>query len=239
MVNPKTVPTFVLIHSPLCGPATWQGVAAALRARGRAVRVPAFRSDEQLAAPVWQQEAQTIAAQLADLPVDEPLLWVAHSGAGLRLPAYRAAQPNPAAGYVFVDAGIPRDVPPQGLSQLDAMRREQSGFADELAAHLRMGGRFPEWTDDLLRDSIPDSGLRAATLRELQPRGPRYFYEPLPLPAGWPDAPCACINFSATYAADLAYACAAGWRCHEMPAGHFHMLVDPVAVAGALLSIGY
>ncbi len=62
--------------------------------------------------------------------------------------------------------------------------------------------------------------------------------------AGWPDAPCAFIAFISpgepgeyVYADSLHHAEQQTWPCAKIEGMHFHMLVDPVAVADALLSV--
>ena len=228
---------FVMVHSPLCGPGTWHSTAQALRALGHDAIVLSFTSDETNPAPLWQQQAQIIAEQLRELDAQQPLIWVGHSGAGLRLPVYRNAVANPATGYVFVDAGVPYDFPSEGMSQLDAMRREQSGFAEGLREFLINGGRFPNWTDEMLHDDIPNDNVRAMMLRELQPQGLRYFDEPIPMPAKWPDAPCAYLHFSQSYNADATYAIDHQWAHQKIEAGHFQMLIDPIGTARAIVNL--
>lgn len=229
--------TFALIHSPLCGPATWQPVAKQLQSQGHQVFVPRLIDDEQQQTPLWQQQAQSIADALQEMPADKPIIWVAHSGAGLRLPAYRSGVMQPAAAYIFVDAGIPYDAPTQGMSQLEFIARQDSGFAEGLQKTLMQGRRFPDWTDEDLRDEIPDAIWRAKMMAELRPRGLRYFEELLPVFAGWPDAPCGFLHFSAGYNAEADYALSQRWAYHKIDASHFHMLVDPVATTQAIVDM--
>lgn len=229
--------TFVLIHSPLCGPATWQPVAAQLRAQGHYAIVPRLADDERLQAPLWQQQAESIVGAMKDVPAQQPIVWVAHSGAGLRLPAYRASVLHPVAAYIFVDAGIPHDFPVHGMSQLGCIARDDAAFAAMLRDEFSRGRRFPAWTNNDLRDAIPDNAQRAQMLAELQPRGLRYFEERLPAFASWPDAPCAYLHFTAPYDAMAAYALSQCWAYRKIDAGHFHMLVDPVAVAQAIIDL--
>jgi hypothetical protein len=229
--------TFALIHSPLCGPATWQPVATHLQTQGHDVIVPRLMDDERMQKPLWQQQAESIADANKSVPAQQPIVWVAHSGAGLRLPAYRSRVANPTAAYIFVDAGIPHGFPAQGLSQLDFMACDEAAFAVTLQDELAQGGRFPMWTNDDLRDVIPDADLRAQMLAELQPRDLRYFAEPLPRYAGWPDAPCACLQFTEGYARAAAYARQHKWPVWQMPAQHFHMLVAPAEVTIALCTL--
>jgi hypothetical protein len=61
--------------------------------------------------------------------------------------------------------------------------------------------------------------------------------EPIPVFPGWPDAPCGYLRFRPGYAVPAAEAAARGWACREIDGGHFHMLVEPVAVADALLGL--
>ena len=64
----------------------------------------------------------------------------------------------------------------------------------------------------------------------------RFFTEPIPVQAGWPDAPSLYIKFSESYEWDATQAKQAGWPVYAIEAGHFHMLVDPIAVADLLVT---
>jgi hypothetical protein len=213
----------------------WVPLAAALRRRGHTVLAPELRDDGTPAGagPYWRQHAASAAAQLAAQAGAQPLVLVGHSGAGALLPALRRALvPRPGvAGCVFVDAGLP--IP--GLTRL-------STFGDpseqaEFRAYLESGGRFPAWTDAGLAPILPDPDARHQLLAGLRPRGLDFWTEPLPDIPGWPGAPCGYVLFSPAYAASAAEARRLGWPVAELSAGHFHMLVDPQAVAGALLAV--
>jgi hypothetical protein len=219
---------FGLIHSPLVGPDTWEPVASELRRRGAVVAVPEVVDSPDSGRPYWQQHAAVAAAGLAGLP-SSPIL-AAHSGAGALLPAIRQRLKEAAAAYVFVDAGLPAPG-----SRLDNFGNPE--MAAEFRRHLSDGGRFPEWTDGELREEVPDDVWRARLLAGLRPRALDYFEEPLPDLAGWPDAPCGYLLFSPGYAAEAEKAQRAGWPVRRLEGGHFHMLVEPVAVARALLEL--
>ena len=219
-----------LIHSPLVGPLTWFLVAERLRESGIEALTPELRDAVGSDAPYWRQHAESVGYALRTVPPDRPLTLVGHSGAGSLLPAIRQAAGRPVAGYIFVDAGLPHD----GRSRLDEMHAESPEYAAELRAHIAAGGRFPEWTDDDLREIIPDDRLRRQMLAELRPRALDFFAEPIQVFAGWPDAPCSYIQLSPAYAGPAEEARRAGWPVRTFDAGHFHMLVDPVAVAAAL-----
>jgi pimeloyl-ACP methyl ester carboxylesterase len=215
-----TRPAIVLVHSPLCGPSTWSRLAPVLADRGWTVVRPDLDDDGR--PPCWRQHADSVAAQV---PRDRAPLLVAHSGAGALLPSIDVA----AAGYVFLDAGLPgRD----GMSRLDVMATESAEFAGSLRADLESGGRFPAWTPHDLRDLVPDP---SAFIADLRPRGLDFFAEPIGVPARWPAAPGGYLHLSAPYDGSAAGAAALGWPVERIAgAGHFHMLMDPVAVADAL-----
>ncbi|MHB8644397.1 MAG: hypothetical protein ACYDAR_01255 [Thermomicrobiales bacterium] len=224
---------FVLVHSPLCGPLTWAPVAEQLRQRGIEAIVPTPHDTEGGAAPYWRQQTRSVAAALARIPTERSLVLVGHSGAGSLLPAIRQMTPHPVAAYFFVDAGLPHG----GTSRLDEMESNAPEFAAQFRRNLASGGRYPTWGDADLAPIIPDDGLRRGMIAELQPRSLAFFTEPFPPLAHWPDAPCAYVRFTASYPASVAHARHEGWPFRAFDAGHFHMLVDPVAVTDALIDL--
>jgi len=226
-VNNQT--TYVFIHSPLVGALTWEQVAQVIRQRGYTVVVPVLSDQPDSPAPFWKQHSES--ARQALMNKSQPMTLVAHSGAGPLLPVIRQLLPNPVNAYVFVDAGIPRD----GASRLDLMRDEAPEWAQEFHQELLQGAQFPTWSADDLREVIPDDDLRTRMAAEIQPRSLPFFTEPIPVFAGWPDAPCAYIKFSAPYDHSAEQARAAGWPVEELAAGHFHMLVDPSKVADVIV----
>ncbi|HVD13466.1 MAG TPA: alpha/beta hydrolase [Actinomycetota bacterium] len=224
-------PSFALVHSPLVGPSTWERVAGALERHGARTTVPALTEPGQ-GEPFWQGHARAAAAALAADP-DQPVVLAGHSGAGPLLPAIRAAAGRAVAAYLFVDAGLPAD----GQTRLGALAVEDPDLAAEFERHLGTGGRFPEWSDQDLADEIPDPTWRRRVLAELRPRARPFWVEPLPVPAGWPDAPCAYLRLSSGYLVPARQAVELGWPLRELDAGHFHLLADPDGVAAAMLDL--
>jgi hypothetical protein len=222
---------FVLIHSPLVGPLTWNMVGDEMRQRGFDVLIPALADSSDAQEPFWKQHAESVSKALAQLPDETPLVLVAHSGAGPLLPAIRQLIPNPVRAYVFVDAGIPRD----GASRLDLMKSEDPEWANDFQKELERGGTFPTWSFDDLQEVIPDPSLRERMVAELNARGLDFFTESIPVFQGWPDAPCAYIQFSAAYDQPAAQAQQEGWASQKLDAGHFHMLVEPREVTELLI----
>jgi pimeloyl-ACP methyl ester carboxylesterase len=92
---------FLLVHSPLVGPATWRRVAEALRWWGHDVTMPDLTEAAATGAP-----DAAIRAAIPPQATETPVL-VGHSGAGFFLPSIAAVLGAPARRLVFVDAGIP------------------------------------------------------------------------------------------------------------------------------------
>ena len=220
-----------LVHSPLTGPFVWQLAEQELSRRGVEAVVPEVAEHPSSDRPYWEQEANSAARSLR--AIEDPIVLVAHSGAGALLPPIRERLPVSVSGYLFVDAVIPED----GKTRLEMISEDAKEWAAELRRHLEQGGRFPEWEDDELRDVIPNSGIRRGLIEDLRPRPLRFFTEPIPAFDGWPDAPCGYVRLSPPYDPLLEEAGKRGWPRAALDAGHFHMLVDPPAVVDAMLGL--
>jgi hypothetical protein len=73
---------------------------------------------------------------------------------------------------------------------------------------------------------------------EAQPLPFAFFEELVPaLPDGWPPCPAAYLAFSEPYRREAAEARQAGWPVRDLPGGHLHQLVDPGAVAAAIMDL--
>lgn len=225
-------PVFVLVHSPLVGPFTWYPVKLQLQRRRRRVIVPKLRDDPRSRSPYWWQHAGSVTTAIDSLRDVQSVVLVGHSGAGALLPAIRDLAGRKVSGYIFVDAGIPTD----GESRLGP-RDRPTPFAEQLLPVLEAGGTFPNWTDEDLAPLIPDARLRHHLLAELHRGGLDFWTEPIPVFNGWPDAPPAFLHFSAAYDDAASRAQAEGWTYEKLAGGHFHMLVEPGAVAAALVSL--
>jgi pimeloyl-ACP methyl ester carboxylesterase len=224
----------ILVHSPLVGPFTWSLVAQHLRADvGWDVLAPTLSDSGHTPPPYWQQHAASVQRALAPIPRERPVTLVGHSGAGPLLPAFARASRHPVTAYLFVDAGLPHP----GHSHLDEMEASNPAFAHELRRQLATGERYPNWNDEDLREDLPDGHMRKRMLVELQPRPLGYFAEVMPDVPEWPDAPSGYLLLSEGYRPVLEHAQAAGWPSRIFHAGHFYMLVDPAAVAAALIAL--
>jgi len=226
-------PMYALVHSPLVGPLTWQLVSHEILKRGLEAVCPTLTDRSEASRPYWQQHAEAFTQSLASIPPDRPLVLVAHSGAGPLLPVLRQSVAHPVQAYVLVDAGIPR----HNASRLELMRLQDPQWADQFHQELLQGIRFPTWDEEDLRDILPDADLRRKLAAEIHPRALPFFTEPIPVFPDWPDAPCAFIKFSTPYEWDFQQARLAGWVVREVTGGHFHMLVDPIAVTDGIVTL--
>ena len=216
----------VLVHSPLVGPFTWSLVAQRLQAVGVDVLVPTLTDRGETPPPYWQQHAASLQQALTLVPQERSLVFVGHSGTGPLLPVLAQAAWRPIKAYLFVDAGLPHP----GKTQLEEM-------PEELRRLLAAGERFPNWSDEDLREELPDGQVRQQVLAQVQPRSLSFFEEVMPDVPGWPDAPAGYLLFTQGYRPYLEQAKRAGWPSRTLPAGHFHMLVDPVTVATTLVEL--
>jgi pimeloyl-ACP methyl ester carboxylesterase len=223
---------FVLVHSPAVGPATWAPVASALRARGRDAVVPSLTGLAEAEPPYWVHVVRTVVAAIDRAGGQDPLVVVAHSGAGLFVPLLVANAPRAVRACVFVDATVPvaegyMPVAPPALLPFLRARAEH--------------GRLPAWTQwwepGEAAVLFPDEHTRALVEAE-EPRLPlAYYEEAVPAPPGWDDRPCGYVLFSETYAAAAEQARMRGWAVEHLPGGHLHQLTDPVGVAQRLLAL--
>ena len=222
-----------LIHGPVVGPLMWYPLAEELHRRGVETVVPEIADHPSRASPYWEQHARSVARGLRQMSAATEVVLVGHSGAGPLLPAIREAIERPVGAYVFVDASLPR----KGASRLELLGDEMPEAARELERILATGERHPRWTDTDLADAIPMPGLRRGVLESVRPRPAAFYTEPIPVFEGWPDAPCGYLRLSEPYRSASDRAREQGWMTGEMEGGHFLMLVDPPAVADALLEL--
>jgi hypothetical protein len=224
----------VLVHSPLVGPLTWSLVAEQLQAMADFdVLVPTLTDSGETPPTYWRQHALAAERALVEAPEERPLILVGHSGAGALLPAIAQVANHPIAGYIFADAGLPHP----NMSRLDEMTASVPEIADDLRKLLNTGGRFPTWSDEDLREEVPDDDLRQRLLAEVQPRPLAFFAETMPDVPSWPEAPVGYLLFTEGYHRFLQRAQNAGWPTRTLASGHFAPLSDSAAVATTLLDL--
>lgn len=223
-------PVFVLIHSPLVGPFTWQGVAAEVHEAGLPAVVPAIgpagRTDGRSCIDFY---CGTVVDALPAPGPSTHYLLVAHSGAGMMLPYLRAQLPR-LATMVFCDADIPID----GKSRFDLL---PEGAADKLRALASDGLLPPLWSDDDLIEAIPDPRKRSSFVSELVDTPIEVYEEPVSVPPRALDGTHAFLKFTDFYNGSFDRARSLGWSRYSMVGTHCHPINAPEEVAKLLLSI--
>lgn len=220
-------PVLCLLPSPLLGPACWRPVASVLSDDGWVV------ADVPLPAHAPRTASDALDVYLAAIPSSTEVVLIPHSNAGLFVPSL--AVRRRAAGYVFVDAGLPPAdadrvpmIPPEFYEML-------AGKADDL-------GILPVWTrwwdpEDVSVLFPPGASVRESVEREQQRLPLSYFGESVAVPAGWASRPGAYLAFGDSYAGEADVAAARGWPVTRLPGEHLHMVVNPGEVAGAIVDL--
>lgn len=226
----------VLVHSPIVGPDTWGPVADALRERGYEVVVPVLGDDGS--APFWRQHVRVVSATIEDsIDRGARVVLVAHSGAGQLLGLIGEAVTETGrsvAAYVFVDAGLPT----VGYSRLEQLEGETPEIAAELRQLFDTGGRFPDWSEELLAGLVPDEHRRRQLMLGIRHLPREYWEEEIPQAVAWPDAPCGALLFTDGYEPTAQTAVQRGWPLRQLPIGnHFFMLSDANEATNALTAL--
>jgi hypothetical protein len=233
VASPAREPVFVLVHSPLVGPTSWSPVARELERRGRAAVVPSLLGVAEAPEPQWRHVPDAV--RIATSHVDQRVVLVGHSGAGLLLPVIADALASEVAALLFVDSQLP---PPSGRVPL-----ARPGFVHELRA-MATHGLLAPWSRwfgaDAMRDLVPDESLRAELEAEM-PRLPlSYFEATVPVPDDWANRhPCAYVLLSAKhYGHSAAEARAYGWPVIEIRGvQHLAIATDAIPVSQALVDL--
>jgi hypothetical protein len=225
-------PLIVLVHAPVLGPSSWLPVADGLSRAGNDVVVPALAGFADGGAPYAPRLVRLAAGQVRAGRGDDVVL-VTHSGAGRFVPHLVAAIGASDAVAVFADAALPSR--PGGATVAKA---EFLPFLRELASDGIVPPWPQWWPGEDLSPLFPDGAARQAVTSEARPLPLAFFEELLPaLPDGWPPCRAAYLAFSEPYRREAAEAAQAGWPVRELPGGHLHMLVDPGAVAAAIMDL--
>lgn len=216
---------FLLIPSPLLGPATWRPVETWLRQQGHSAE--AVDLGEQPRSPAGVVDA--VAAARGDRTV----VLVPHSNAGLYAP--HLASLGGIAATVFVDAALPGPEAEHGDTRLAT-----PAFVDFLAGLVDDRGVLPPWTEWWGSDVdhlFSDPTARRAVEREQQRLPLTYFTSRVPVPRGWTERPAAYVAFGETYADERSRAARLGWPTRTIAGSHLHSMHDPAAVGTAILDL--
>jgi pimeloyl-ACP methyl ester carboxylesterase len=217
---------FVLIHSPVAGPATWRWVAEVLTSAGHDVVVPDLRR-----AALSGRLAAVVREAVAACPTDTNVV-AGHSGAGLFLPAIAnswssGARPR----LVFVDAVIPEC---EGDARLNPV-------VVDLLRPLAVEGVLPPgflWGEGGLEPLIPNSERRARVEAELPELPMTLFEDGLPVTAGWCDWQCGNLLLSEDMRDESDRARSLGWPVLEDVGNHLDVVNRAPDVAADLVRLG-
>ena len=202
--DPRSDLGFVLVASPFTGPFAWSKIAT--RLRGGGARVEVHGVDAELAAPV---------------------VLVAHSGGGPRLPSL-AAERAGVVGAVYVDALLPHP----GRSWSETVPEK---FATRLRAGAADGKLLPWpqwWGDDRMRELIPDDTLRDAFVHGCPSVPVQWIDEVMP---EIPEPPAVFVQLSEAYTPETEAAHAHGWPVIVLDADHLAVLTRPDEIAAAIV----
>ena len=215
---------FLLIPSPLLGPATWRPVEAWLREQGHPAQAVDFGAQPRTPAGVLDAVAAAAGNQTVVL--------VPHSNAGLYAP--HLASLVDVEATVFVDAALPGPQAEQAETQL-----APPAFLDFLRTLANDQGVLPPWTEwwGDVGDLFPDTSVRQAVEREEQRLPLTYFTSRIPVPSGWTERPAAYLAFGETYADERERAARLGWPTRTIAGDHLHALHDPAAVGTSILDL--
>jgi pimeloyl-ACP methyl ester carboxylesterase len=219
---------FLLLHSPVVGPATWRWVARSLTALRQPTAVPDLRDAASSGRfDIFIQSAAAAA------PSDWPrVVVVGHSGAGPILPSVAEVLGARASTVVFVDAGLP---PCTG----------DATVGGEFLTHLRQladDGRLPRWStwwgSGTMRTLVPDANRRASIEEELREVPLSLFESRVVVPERWCESSSAAyLLLSAAYREDADRARALGWPVVERLGGHLDTVIHPDPIAEVLVDV--
>jgi hypothetical protein len=221
---------WVLLHSPLTGPAVWRAVAAEAARKGLDVTVPDLPDLAQVTPPYYPALGAAVAKQIVH---GGPAALIVHSGAG-GLAAQVANSAGAAiAQVVFVDAILPHPGRTWFSTAGDAFAQSvRAKIADEMVAPWDQW--FPPGT---LASLIGDHGPRKAFARELKPTPVAFLDEPAPdldIPehVGW-----SYLRLSQAYEAEAREARRLGRLTLRRDLSHLAMMTDPAEVVSCLRNL--
>lgn len=221
------MPIFALVHSPFLGPRSWEAVGAALDNRDERALLVDISDGLRV-----QRDFRAALGETAARQIGERAILVAHSGAGALVPEIVRAADGRVETVIFVDALLPH----AGRSWFDTA-------PESLATRLRRegrAGRAPPWPDwlppGLLERLLPDRRMRETLIDGAPPPPLAFLDEPAPqYPA--PRRGCGYLQLSPAYDREAGQARDRGWPVERLDGHHLPIMVNPSAVAAALVDL--
>lgn len=230
----STSRNWLLVPSPLLGPASWHDVADVLVKSGHHVVVPQTSmttpSCEDHVSP-WLEE---VIKEADHFPNPNPAIVVAHSAACMRTPMLvdcLLRWGRPVEAMILVDGRFP-----DGRT----LALDEPTFAELLNGLMRPNDYlppWPRWWGSYLSSLVVDPAARDVVLNEA-PSVPRsWFDQGCPVPTLPPEVGCGYVAFGASYEESRLRAKAEGWYTLQLTGDHLHQVVAPEAVAGTLVAM--
>ncbi len=226
---------FVLVPSFLLGPETWVGVAEVLGRLGyvSVIAAPGTTTPRDLdhVGP-WVEQV----VEAADRVGDEPLVIVAHSVSCPRLPQVAAAlleRGRRVHSIVFVNGRVPWI---DGLSPVEADPPLRE-MIDELVRPDDYLPPWHRWWGSMILDMVPNAEIRDRVFAEARPVPRALFDQPVAVPLLPATVHWAFLATGRMYEQSYDRAKDLGWSVARLDGEHLHLVVDPVTVAGMILSL--
>ncbi len=226
--------TWLLIPSFLIGPEVWRGVAEILEMLGQTAIIPSpgrTKPDDSDHLEPWLCDV------LDSLPDDlnGPLVVCGYSATTPRLPM--VADALIASGFevtavLMVNGRIPED----GVSPTE----RDSPFMDTLDALVRPDDYLPpwhRWWGSMVEDMLPDDEQRQRIFSECKPVPRSVFDQPIPAPELPNSVGLGFLGLGDMYRPSYDHAVGEGWAATRVDGEHLDLVVQPVLVAGAMLSL--
>lgn len=215
---------FLLIHSPLVGPASLAPVAERLEEAGCVAILPDLTGVSEAGRPTWMIDAAV--AAVGGRVVD---VVVGHSGAGALLPVVATAVAAPT--MVFLDAvlpspGVPVWKPEGGMRAL---------FDEQVGADGRLRPWLDWWDEQVVAQMLPSLEQRAAVARDCVRLALSYYDHPVPVPSRWPQA--GYLALGRAYTEELQRATNLGWPCRSLGLTHLATVTHADIVVTALRDV--
>ena len=222
--------SWLLVPSPLLGPASWGPVASVLAERDQHVQIanPAMTTtaDHDHITP-WLN-------QILDLPPPPgrtPAVVVTHSAACPRAPLLTAELVNkgwPVTAMILVDGRFPTG---------KAFARTEPRYARMLDGMIRPDDYlppWPRWWGSLVEGLVVDPEARNLVFAEAAPVPRSWFDQACPVPELPPTVGRGFLSFGPGYAQACDQAFDEGWLTMRLTGDHLHQVVAPDRVASAL-----
>ena len=158
------------------------------------------------------------------------MLLVAHSGAGLLVPAVIGEVGDRVRSVVLVDTPMP---PASGTT-----KPAPPWLLDRLAELADTEGVLPKWSqwwgEGVMEGIVPDPAFRAALDADTERLPLAYFDEDIAVPAGWADRPSAYVQCGPANFDDAEAAAALGWPVEHLDGTRLDIATRPDVVAPVL-----